>query len=83
MLNLGIVLVNRTASSNAGPLAISVEEVTTPAGMRVDNGAIHSRSEAKIICIDNQPPHAASLAGRWRLESGAVIIGALKLSAEI
>ena len=31
--------------------------------MSFDNGAIHSLSEAKVICIHNETPHWVSLAG--------------------
>jgi hypothetical protein len=32
--------------------------------MSLDDGPIHARSEAKIVRVDDQTPHAASLAGR-------------------
>jgi hypothetical protein len=30
----------------------------------LDDGPVHARSEAEIISIDDQSPHAASLAGQ-------------------
>ena len=38
------------------------------ARVSLDDGPVHARSEAKIICIDDQTPHAASLAGTKYLE---------------
>ncbi len=44
--------------------------------MSLHDGPIHARSVAKIICVDDQTPHAASLAGQsvrevWRERSGS------------
>src|SRR5579859_5661999 len=33
--------------------------------MSFDDSPVHARRVAKIICIDDQTPHAASLAGCW------------------
>lgn len=40
--------------------------------MRVgfDNGTVHPRSEPKIVRINDEPPQAASLAGRYFAGSG-------------
>src|SRR5580700_2540464 len=40
------------------------------AGMSLDNGAIDARGEAKVIGIDDQSPHRASLAGGSRATEG-------------
>ncbi|MCU1271456.1 MAG: hypothetical protein JWN74_2750 [Acidobacteriaceae bacterium] len=32
--------------------------------MRFDNAAVHARSQAEVVRVDNQPPHDASLAGK-------------------
>jgi hypothetical protein len=34
------------------------------AQMRFNDGAIHTRGVTKIISVDDEPPHAASLAGQ-------------------
>ena len=45
-----------------------------PTRMCLSNGAINALGEAKIVSIDNEAPHAKSLAGRsnsgWRTENG-------------
>jgi hypothetical protein len=38
----------------------------------LDNRAVHAGSEAKIIRIDDQTPHAASLAGRLSDDGASV-----------
>lgn len=32
--------------------------------MRLQDSAVHSRSQAEVVRVNNQPPHDASLAGQ-------------------
>jgi len=36
-------------------------------GVRLNDAPVHARSDAEVVRVDNQPPHDASLAGRWGL----------------
>src|SRR5450631_4244332 len=49
-------------------------------GVSFDDGTVHARSVAKIICVDDQTPHAASLAGRPRDHGDAAEISSTHLT---
>ena len=67
--NRGRDCARRTASSNAWPLAINVAERHDPVLVCLHDGAIHARGQTKIVGIDDQTAHRASLAGMCRVNA--------------
>src|ERR1700687_3574948 len=83
MLSFGIVLANAAASAKARPLAMRGGRRHDAADVRFDDSPVHARSESEVICVDDQAPHRASLAGEENKKRGARFVAASRPPVEL
>src|ERR1700687_56159 len=54
-----------------------------PADVSFDDSPVHARSESEVICVDDQAPHRASLAGEENKKRGARFVAASRSPVEL